>query len=85
LPPTVARWRYTLENDWSGDPAIFFWIILTDEAARVEDPSRLSEVTRPIADLITREIDPLGEWGLIPYFHFRSQSEQAKLKEKVFG
>ena len=36
-------------------------------------------------DLITQQLDPVGQWGLIPYFNFRSQSEQASLKEEVFG
>jgi hypothetical protein len=74
--------RYTVENDWSGDPAIFFWITLSDEAAR---PAVLSQTSRAIMDFITQRLDPVGEWGLIPYFNFRSQSEQASLKEEVFG
>jgi hypothetical protein len=82
FPPGVVNFRYTLENDWSGDPAVFFWITLADEAAH---PSVLSETTRRIADLIIRQVDPAGQWGLIPYFNFRSQSEQAKLQEEVFG
>jgi len=81
-PPGAVNPRYTIENDWSGDPAIFFWITLSDEAARREVLSRNS---RQIMDVITQRIDPVGQWGLIPYFNFRSQSEQAKLKEEVFG
>jgi hypothetical protein len=27
----------------------------------------------------------MGQWGLFPYFYFRSQSEQAKLNDKTFG
>jgi hypothetical protein len=82
FPPGVVNLRYTLENDWSGDPAIFFWITLTDEAAR---RANLSQTTRSIKNRITQQLDPAGQWGLFPYFHFRSQSEQAKLKDEVFG
>jgi hypothetical protein len=82
LPAGIVNFRYTVENDWSGDPAIFFWITLSDEAARREV---LSKTSRCIMDFITRRLDPVGEWGLIPYFNFRSQSEQASLKEEVFG
>jgi hypothetical protein len=82
FPRGVVNLRYTVENDWSGDPAVFFWITLADEAAH---PSILPETTRRISDFITRKVDPAGQWGLIPYFNFRSQSEQAKLKEEVFG
>jgi hypothetical protein len=82
LPSGVVNLRYTVENDWSGDPAIFFWITLSDEAAR---PAVLSQNSRRIMELVTERIDPLRQWGLTPYFYFRSESEQAKLKEEVFG
>ena len=82
FPSGVVNLRYTLENDWSGDPAIFFWITLSDEAAR---PVVLAQNSRRIIDSITQRLDPVGQWGLIPYFSFRSQSEQAKLQEEVFG
>jgi hypothetical protein len=45
LPPGVVNLRYTVENDWSGDPAIFFWITLSDEAAH---PATLSQTARRI-------------------------------------
>jgi hypothetical protein len=82
LPAGVVNHRFTIENDWSGDPAIFFWITLSDEAAR---QTVLSQTCRRVTDFITQRLDPIGQWGLIPYFNFRSQSEQAALKEEVFG
>jgi hypothetical protein len=33
LPLGVVKLRYTLDNDWSSDSAIFFWITLSDENA----------------------------------------------------
>ena len=66
----------------SGDPAIFFWITVSDEAAH---PATLSQTARGIKSFITERLDPVGQWGLIPYFNFRSRSEQEKLKEEVFG
>jgi hypothetical protein len=78
----VVNWRYTIDNDWSGEPAIFFWITLSDDAA---DRAVLSQNSRRITELITQQLDPIGQWGLIPYFNFRSQSEQALLQEEVFG
>jgi hypothetical protein len=81
-PPGVVNLRYTVEDDWSGDPAIFFWITLSDDAAR---RAILPETTQRIRSLIKEQLDPAGQWGLIPYFNFRSQSEQAKLKDEVFG
>jgi hypothetical protein len=82
FPPGVVRLRYTFDDDWSGDPAIFFWITLSDDASRKEV---LPETGRRVMDFITQRLDPMVQWGLIPYFNFRSQSEQAKLKEEVFG
>jgi hypothetical protein len=38
--PGVVKWRHTFGNDWSGDPAIFFWVTLTDEASKKENLSR---------------------------------------------
>jgi hypothetical protein len=82
LPSGVVNLRFTIDDDWSGDPAIFFWITLSDEAAR---RAVLSQTSRHVTDFITQRLDPIGQWGLIPYFNFRSQSEQAALKEEVFG
>jgi hypothetical protein len=78
----VVNWRWLPDSDWNGDPAIFFWITLSDEAA---DPAILPQNTRPITDYIKQKVDPVGRWDLIPYVNFRSQSEQEKLKEEVFG
>jgi len=84
FPPElgVVNFRYTLEDDWSGDPAIFFWVTLSDEAARMP---KLSDNADRIQDLVTQRVDFAREWDLIPYFSFRSQSEQAKLKDEKFG
>jgi len=46
---------------------------------------RRKVASRRVTDFITQRLDPIGQWGLIPYFNFRSQSEQAALKEEVFG
>jgi|HubBroStandDraft_1064217.scaffolds.fasta_scaffold21043_2 hypothetical protein len=79
--PGVEKWNYTFENDWSGDPAIFFWVIVSDEASK---PENLREVKGAFMAQINNHIDLPGEWGLIPYFSFRSRSEQAKLKDAVY-
>jgi hypothetical protein len=81
LPPGVVQWRYTVGNDWSGDAAIFFSIVLTDDASK---PKNLRQITTAISAVIAQKVDPLNQFGLIPYFTFRSQSEQAKIKDEVF-
>jgi hypothetical protein len=82
LPPEVVNWRYTIEGDWSGDPGLFFWITISDEAAQRD---RLSDVSRRIHAAIEERLNPFGEWGLIPYVSLRSRSEQDKLQEPLFG
>src|SRR5439155_23524077 len=77
FPGEVVRVRHSFGEDWSGDPAIYFRIVLSDDASRRE---RLGEV----ADRIERTLkDDLGlyESDYNPYFHYRSKSEEDKLKE----
>ena len=66
---------YSLGTESGGEPSIFFRIVLSD-AASIED--RLAEVTGHIETIFFDEIRPLENWGLLPYFSFRSKSEQAK-------
>jgi len=82
VPDAIVNWRYTIGEDWTGDPAIFFWVTLSDEAAKRWN---LPHATSQIIDLVKERVDPFGQWGLLPYFSFRSQSEQARLREEVFG
>lgn len=42
-------------------------------------------VTDRVSKTIVREVEPLEEWGVLPYFNFRSQSEQAKLNEPALA
>jgi hypothetical protein len=78
LGKDVVRVRYNVGTDWSGDPAIYFRIVLSDAASR-ED--RLGDVAGRIRTILFEEIRPYENWGLIPYFNFRSKSEQAKRNE----
>ena len=75
LGKETVRANYSLGTDSTGEPSIFFRIILTDAASR-ED--KLAEVTDRIAAILFEEIRPQENWGLLPYFSFRSKSEQEK-------
>jgi hypothetical protein len=77
----VLKWRHSFSEDWSGDPAIFFWVTLTDEASGKES---LPAVTSAFRKLFTDRIDFRNDWDLIPYFTFRSQSEQDRLKSEEY-
>ena len=78
LGKNVVRVRHSIGTDTSGEPAIFFRIILSDAASR---EATLADVTGQIATILFEEIRPYENWGLIPYFSFRSKSEQAKRHE----
>lgn len=74
----VVRVRHNVGSDWTGDPAIFFRVVLTDAASGEET---LLEVADRIEATISDAVHPRENWGLIPYFSYRSQSEQADRSE----
>ncbi len=78
LGPEATHVSYSLAEDSTGVPSIFFRIVLTDTAAREEN---LAEATRQIATHLLNEIRPIEDWGLHPYFNFRSVSEQRRRKD----
>lgn len=77
LAPDVVRIRFNLGLDWSEHPAIYFRVVLSDAAA---ESDRLIEVTRKVRTRLSNDLG-LSESDLLSYFNFRSQSEQAQLKE----
>ncbi len=81
LQPEVARIRYALTLDSTGTAAIFFRVLLSDEASR-ED--RLYETTQRISRKIIDIVKPMEKFGMEAYFNFRSASEQAKLKDAAW-
>ena len=74
----VVRVTHSIGADTTGEPSIVFRIVLSDSAVR-EDT--LADVTGRIATILFKEIRPYEDWGLIPYFTFRSKSEQAERNE----
>lgn len=81
LAPEVVRIRYSFGSDWTGDPSIFFRIVLSDDASQ---KTQLSEIAERVARTIVNEVK--GErLGLHSYFNFRSLSEQAELKEPAWA
>jgi hypothetical protein len=78
LGPDIIGVIPTLGNDWTGEPAVFFMVILSDAAVSRHD--QLLDVTNHVSDFIVQRVAPLEKWGVLPYFTFRSHSEQAKLE-----
>ena len=74
--PDIVRIRHSFGEDWDGDPAIFFRVVLSDDAARDE---RLGEITALISKQMSDELE-LTTFERIPYFRFRSKAEEDKMK-----
>lgn len=78
LAPHVVSIIPTLGNDWSGEEAVFFMVILADASSQRD---QLLNISNQVSQAIVQEVQPLEQWGVLPYFNFRSQSEQAKLDQ----
>jgi hypothetical protein len=81
LTPGVQRINYEIAQDWSGEWAIFFRVLLSDEAS---SPEHLRDVASRVMWLLSERLD-LPALGLFPHFDFRSQSEQAELVEPAWA
>jgi hypothetical protein len=77
LAPDVVRIRFSLDEDWTGNPSIFFRIVLSDDAPRKE---RLGDIARRVMSTIHKEVMP-DDLGLNAYFNYRTLAEQSDLKD----
>jgi hypothetical protein len=77
LSQDVQHIRFDIAEDWSGDWAIFFRVLVSDEVA---ESGRLREVARRVESSLTQRLD-FSLLGLLAYFNFRTVSEQAALRE----
>ncbi|HTC33912.1 MAG TPA: hypothetical protein VK724_11100 [Bryobacteraceae bacterium] len=73
LAPEVVHVAYSLGPDSTGEPSLFFRILLADAYIR-EDT--ITDLTGRIASALFDAIRPIENWGLRPYYNFRSKSEQ---------
>ncbi len=78
LGPDIISVTPTLDNDWQGEPAVFFLVILSDAASKRD---RLLNVTQRVSDAIVRQVQPLEKWGVLPYFNYTNESEQSKINQ----
>jgi hypothetical protein len=81
LPPPVVSITPSLGTDWNGESAVFFQIVLADGTPR----GQLLNLTKQISQSIVQQVQPLEEWGVLPYFNFRTQSEHARIKEPTWA
>jgi hypothetical protein len=75
----VVDLAFTLGNDWSGEPAVFFMVILSNAASQRD---QLLRVTNQVSNAIVQMVQPLEQWGVLPYFNFRSEAEQIKINQQ---
>ena len=81
LSPWVRHIRYEIALDWSEEWGVFFRVVLSDEAVSKQ---HLRNVTTKVVSMMTEKLD-LPNLGMFPYFDFRSESEQAALKEPAWA
>jgi len=80
LVPDVAHIRYEIGEDWSGQWAIFFRVVLSDDAAK----RRLRDVATKVVWGLARQLD-FPSMGVFLYHNFRSVSEQEALQEPAWA
>jgi hypothetical protein len=81
LTPDVQWIRHEIALDWSGDRAIYFRVMLSNDASR---EARLAKVTKRVESFLSKKLN-LDESDLLSYFRYRSRSEQAVLKEPAWS
>ena len=82
LPPQVVSVTLNLGTDWAGEAAVFFQVILADNSVPRD---QLLALTKQIKWTIVRQIRPLQEWDVLPYFDFLTESEQSNMKEPAWA
>jgi hypothetical protein len=80
LAPDVVRIRVMIGHDWSEHPAIYFRVVLSDDASRRD---RLAGVVGAVRSRMYEKL-ALSESNHIPYFKFRSEGEQSKLQDAAW-
>ena len=82
LPPQVVSVTPVLGTDWNGESAVFLQVILADNAV---PRSQLLAFTKQVSQAIIQQVRPLEEWGVLPYFNFLTQTEQARIKQPAWA
>ena len=78
LPPQVVALTPSLGTDWNGNEAVFFQVVLADNAV---PRNQLLAFTKDISHAIITQLNPNEAWGVWPYFDFITQSELARINQ----
>jgi hypothetical protein len=80
LWPSIVRIKYSIELDWNGEWGIFFKVVLADRAIRNVRENLTFSLLQRLGERLNWE-----QLGVIPYFNYRSESEQAELREPAWA
>jgi len=81
IGPEVVHVAYKLNEDWTGDPGIFFRIVLINAAS---EEGRIGEIAQRISTQVFDESRPQENWGLFPFFNFRSEADQERRPDPLW-
>jgi hypothetical protein len=76
LPGWVREIRFETGNDSNGDPAVWIWVEVDDEAATADVLSRNTRQVRGLLGECVRHLE-VPHW---PYIRFRTSSERAEAR-----
>ena len=82
LVPDVIHIRFNIGQDWKDDWAVFFRVLLSDDA--VSTKVKMREILAKTDQALDNRIDYDG-LGLFHYRNIRTVSEQARIKEKAWA
>jgi len=80
LEPDVIRIKHEITQDWADRWIIYFRVLISDSAAE----HRLREVATKVENLLAERLD-FDALGVRPHPHYRSKSEQAALRDKMWA
>ncbi len=79
LGPEVVRVRYNIGEDWTGEPVLYFRVVLADSVSA--DRNTFVQTAQRIRGALFEQLKPLENWGLFPHANFRSNAEQSALND----
>ena len=80
LKRDVVHIRYEIAQNWSGDWAVFFRVLLTDDAGY----NRLRDVASRVERSLARRLN-FQAMGVLAYHNFRIESEQEVLQDAAWA
>jgi hypothetical protein len=79
LGPEVVRVRWNIGEDWTGEPALYFRVVLADSVA--VDRKTFVDTAERVRATFFEQLQPLENWGLFPHVRFRSNAENAQVSD----